>query len=85
MKQLPCIKHYVLGQRLKTKVTMANNLTDTKLESQPIISTLDKYVTEKVLQSDKDKSYKPLYKWFCVEVQRHCMFQYIDIYMYANL
>jgi len=29
MKQLPCIKQYVLGQRLKTILTMTNNLTDT--------------------------------------------------------
>ena len=29
MKQLPCIKQYVLGQRLKTIIIMTNNLTDT--------------------------------------------------------
>ena len=28
MKQLPCIKQYVIGQRLKTTITMTNNLTD---------------------------------------------------------
>jgi len=34
---------------------MANNLTDTKLESQPLISTLDKYVTEKYFNHIKIK------------------------------
>jgi len=28
MKQLPCIKQYVLGYHLKTVTTMTNNLTD---------------------------------------------------------
>jgi len=28
MKQLPCIHQYVLGKRLKTIITMTNNLTD---------------------------------------------------------
>jgi len=27
MKQLPCIKQYVLGQLLKSIITMTNNLT----------------------------------------------------------
>ena len=27
MKQLHCIKQYILGQRLKTIITMTNNLT----------------------------------------------------------
>jgi len=31
MKQLPCIKQYVLGERLKTIITMTNDLTDTIL------------------------------------------------------
>jgi len=29
MKQLPCIKQYVLGKHLKTIITMTNYLTDT--------------------------------------------------------
>ena len=28
MKQLPCIKKFVLGQCLKTIISMTNNLTD---------------------------------------------------------
>ena len=43
MKELPCIKQFVLGQRLKTIITMTNNLTflkiehfTSKLESQPL-------------------------------------------------
>ena len=28
MKQLPCNKQYVLGQRLKTIITKTSNLTD---------------------------------------------------------
>jgi len=29
MKQLPCIKQYVLGKPLKAIITTTNNLTDT--------------------------------------------------------
>ena len=28
MQQLPCLKQYVLGVRLKTIITLTNNLTD---------------------------------------------------------
>ena len=34
MTQLPFIKQYVLGNRLKTIITMTNNLTDMKFEDE---------------------------------------------------
>jgi len=34
MKQLPCIKQYVLGQHLNIIVTMTNNLADMIFENR---------------------------------------------------
>ena len=39
MKQLPCIGQYVLGQRLKTIITMTNNLTDMSFDDNSYVDT----------------------------------------------